>query len=57
MAAINIAVENAQHYSTKRQLLGIIAGDFPPSTIHAHFPGVTDYQIKAAKKHAHGSGK
>ena len=54
---INTAIENAEHSSTKRQLLAIVAADFSPSILRAHFPTITDSQIKAARKHAYRSGK
>ena len=57
MVAINNAIENAEHYSTKRQLLAIVAADYPSTVLHAYFPTVTDFQIKAARKHAYLYGE
>jgi len=56
MTAINTALTNADHYSIKRQILGIVAADFPPRVLRAHLPSVNSYQIKAARKHAYGKG-
>jgi len=56
MGAINTAFTETDHYSTKRQILGIIAGDFPLSMLHARFPGINSYQLKAARKHAMSKG-
>jgi hypothetical protein len=53
MIAINTAIENAEYYSTKRQLLAVVAADFPSSILRTYFPTVTDYQIKAARNHAY----
>ncbi|CAF1685817.1 unnamed protein product [Rotaria magnacalcarata] len=57
MVAINIAIENAEHSSTKQQLLAVVAADFSPAILRAHFPTITDSQIKAARKHAYRSGR
>ncbi|CAF4596790.1 unnamed protein product [Rotaria socialis] len=57
MVTINTAIENAKHSSTKRQLLAVVAADFSPSILRAHFPTVTDSQTKAARKHAYHSGR
>ena len=57
MATINNAIESAEHYSTKRQLLAIVAANYPSTVLCAHFPTVTDFQIKAARKHAYLYGK
>lgn len=57
MVTINYAIENADHSSTKRQLLALVAADFPSSVLRAHFPSVTNYQIKAARKHAYRLGE
>jgi len=57
MLAMKTAIENAEHYSTKRQLLAVVAADFRSSVLRAHFPRITDYQIKAARHHAHRFGE
>ena len=51
MAAINNPIESAEHYSRKRQLLAIVAADYSSTVLRAHFPIVTDFQIKAARKY------
>ncbi|CAF4448055.1 unnamed protein product [Rotaria sp. Silwood2] len=57
MTAINTALTNADHYSIKRQILGIVAADFPSGVLRAHLPSVNSYQIKAARKHAYSKGR
>jgi hypothetical protein len=57
MASISIAYANAEHFSTKRQILAIVAGDFPFSTLQAHFPDATEDLIKQARKHAYSKGE
>lgn len=57
MLAIKTAIENVEHYSTKKQLLAIVAGDFPASVLRKHFPNITNYQIKIARYHAYRFGK
>ena len=37
--------------------LAIVAVDLPSSILRTHFPTVTDYQIKAARKHAYRYGE
>ena len=56
MTAINTALSDTDQLSTKRQILALVAADFPPSVLHARFPGISDYQIKAARKHAYSKG-
>ncbi len=48
---------NADHFSTKRQILAIVAPDLPIATLKIHFPGVADYLIKQARIHAYQNGK
>ncbi|CAF4119051.1 unnamed protein product [Rotaria sp. Silwood2] len=57
MTAINTALTDTDHYSTKRQILGIVAADFPIGVLHDRFPGISDYQIKTARKHAYSSDR
>lgn len=57
MMAINAAIESAEHSSTKRQLLAIVAADFSSAILRSYFPNITDYQIKAARKHAYRFGE
>lgn len=56
MNAINTALSEANHYSTKRQILGIIANDFPINMLHGRFSGIGIHQLKAARKHAQEKG-
>ena len=51
------AYVHADRFSTKRQILAIVAADFPASTLKAYFPGATDYLIKQARNHVHRHGK
>jgi hypothetical protein len=36
------AYSRAEHWSTKRQLLSIVARDLPPRLLKVEFPGLTD---------------
>ena len=56
MTAINTALADADHHSTKRQILGIIATEFSPNLLSAFLPGVNVYQIKAARAHVYRKG-
>ncbi len=40
------------HFSTKRQILALVAADFPMTLLRARFPSISIYQLKAARKHA-----
>lgn len=57
MIAIKTAIEGATHYSTKKQLLAVVAADFSSKVLRNHFPNITDYQIKAARRHAYRYGE
>jgi len=57
MKSLSNAYSNADHFATKRQILAIVAPDFPISTIKEYFPGATDYLIKQARSHAYQNGK
>ena len=57
MNTIAGAVSEADHYSTRRQLLSIVAGNFPMSTLRARLPGVSEYLIKEARKLVYREGK
>lgn len=50
------AYDKAEHWSTKRQLLSIIAADIPTRLLKAEFPGLTDWKIKAARAQAFFQG-
>ena len=47
----------AEHWSTKRQLLSIVAADLPKRLLKFEFPDLTDWKIKAARAHAFFQGK
>ncbi|CAF3310118.1 unnamed protein product [Rotaria sp. Silwood2] len=57
MVSLSNAYSNTDYFGTKRQILAIVATDFPRSTLKAYFPGVTDDLIKEARNHAYNSGK
>ncbi|CAM4932731.1 unnamed protein product [Rotaria socialis] len=50
-------IRTAEHSSTKQQLLAVVAVDFSPSILRAHFPTITDSQINAALKHIYRFGE
>ncbi len=53
------AYSQAEHWSTKRQLLSIIAADLPTCLLKAEFPELTEWKIKAARAQAvfHGNSE
>jgi hypothetical protein len=57
MESLKDAYARAEHWSTKRQLLSIVAADLPTYLLKAEFPGLTDWKIKAARAQAffHGN--
>ena len=50
------AYAKAEHWSTKRQLLSIIAADMPTRLLKLEFPGLTDWKIKSARAQAFFNG-
>ena len=56
LGAINTALTETEHYSVKRQILAIIARDFPLNMLLARFPSIGIHQLKAARKHAMSKG-
>ncbi|CAF4439742.1 unnamed protein product [Rotaria socialis] len=50
-------LDEIEHSSTKQQLLAVVAVDFSPSILRAHFPTITDSQINAALKHIYRFGQ
>lgn len=46
-----------EHWSTKRQLLSIVAADLPARLLKAEFPGLTNWKINAARKQAFFQGR
>ena len=45
-AATNNTIESAEHYSTKRQLLPLVATNYPSTVVGAHFPTITNFNSK-----------
>lgn len=56
MSALVDAWNRADHWSSKRQLLAIVAGDLRSYMLKQHFSGVSDWQIRAARKQAYSMG-
>lgn len=56
MKALKDAYARAEHWSTKRQLLSIVAADLPTHLLKAEFPELTDWKIKAARAQAYFHG-
>ena len=57
MNCMSDAYYNVDHWSTRRQILSIIAIDIPFSIIQQFFPDVTPWRIKAARQQAYISGE
>ena len=57
MKSLSDAWNRANHWSTRRQILAIIAGDLRSHVIKEYFPGVTVGLIKTARSHAYSIGK
>ena len=51
------AYSRAEHRSTKRQLLSIVAADLPAQLLKTEFPGLTDWKIKTARSQAFFQGR
>jgi len=56
MNSLKDAYYRAEHWSTQRQLLSIVAGDLPKHLLKAEFPELTDGKIKAARSLAYFQG-
>lgn len=56
MRSVSDAWDRADHWSTRRQILAIVAGDLNSVVIKEHFPGVSDWQIRMARRHAYSMG-
>jgi len=56
MESLKDAYFRAEHWSTKRQLLSIVAADLPTCLLKAEFSGLTDSKIKAARAQAFFQG-
>ena len=48
--------KNASHWSTRRQILSIIADKVNYRTLQSWIPGLTRYRFNVARKHAHMYG-
>lgn len=57
MNTIASAISEADHYSTRRQLLSIVAANFSMNSLRARLPGVSEYMIKEARKLVYREGK
>ena len=57
MVSLKDAYSRAEHWSTQRQLLSIVAADLPKRVLKAEFPGLSDWKIKAARAQAFSQGK
>lgn len=49
MNSLKDAYHRAEHWSTQRQLLSIVAADLLKHLLKAEFPGLTDWKIKTAR--------
>ena len=58
LEALAETYQNANSWDTRRQVLSIMADLIPYSVLQQFIPGITDYRIKEARKHAiqHGRG-
>lgn len=57
MNCLSDAYYNTDHWSTRRQILSIIATDIPFSIIQKFFPDVSQWRIKAARYHTYTCGE
>ena len=57
LSALAETYENAQSWDTRRQILSIMADLVTPSVIQQYIPCVTEYRIKAARKHKSKYGR
>ena len=51
------AYNNAQHWSVRRQILSIIATDFPAPLLRQYFPNMSEWKIKSARRHTYGKSR
>ena len=56
MSSLKDAYYRAEHWSTQRQLLSVVAADLPKHILKAEFPGLSDWKIKAARSLASFQG-
>ncbi len=57
MQALVDAYENAEHWSTRRQILAIVVADFPIKVVKQYFPNISKWKIESARSHAHFNGE
>jgi hypothetical protein len=57
MKSLSDAWNRGDHWSTRQQILAVIAGDLRSDLIKQYFPGVSTSQIKKARRHAYSTGK
>ena len=57
MRSLSDAWNRADHWSTRQQILAIVAGDLELGAIEEYFPGVSKSQIKKARRHAYSTGE
>lgn len=57
MKSLSDGWNRAEHWSTQRQILAIVAADLSSSVIKKNFSGVSDWQIKMARRHAYSIGR
>jgi hypothetical protein len=57
MKSLSDAWNRAEHWSTRRQILAIVAADLRSSVIKENFSGASDWQIKIARHHAYSLGR
>ena len=57
MDSIASVISEADHYSTRHQLLSIVAANFSVSTLLTLLPGVSEYLIKESRKLIYDKGK
>ena len=50
------AYENAEHWSTRRQILSILFADFPTKVIRKYFPTLSKWKVDTARAQAHFHG-
>ncbi len=57
MDTIADAISEADHYSTRRQLLSLVAAKFSVKTLLIRFPGVSEHLIRESRKLVYHEGE
>ena len=57
MQALVDPYENAEHWSTRRQILAIMVADLPTTVIQQYFPNLSRWKLSSARSHARFNGK